>query len=258
MESWQLKFTPQLSGQANMEYDLRLFEQFEEGKIPSTLRIYSWKPKCISLGYAQKIERWIKGEKARGGPWGQGRWDVVKRPTGGGIVFHNEAEVTYSIVTDLNNPILPKGLVPAYKKLSEAVVYALGEIGIKAEIGHKNPHPPTLKIPPSPSGRGGRALRSVGEGSHLCFSFPAEYEIVVGGKKIVGSAQKRGNRTLLQQGSIFVSSTSKAAFSVLKSRQNEINAISVEEILGRKVSFDEMAKALTIGFRESLGHIFRS
>jgi len=231
-----------------MDYDLSLFEQFEKGEIPSTLRIYSWKPKCITLGYAQKMERWI-GEKARKGKEsdegsiGVGGWDVVKRPTGGGIVFHNEAEVTYSIVTSLDNPILPKGLIPAYKKLSEAVVYALGEIGIKAEIGEEKLDSRQSKIE---------------NRNHLCFSFPAEYEIVVDGKKIVGSAQKRGKKALLQQGSIFVSPTPKEAFSVLKSVQNNLNAISVEEVLGRKVPFDEMAKALTKGFQKSLGLSFRS
>lgn len=248
MESWQLKRTPQLSGQANMDYDRQLFNDFEAGKIPSTLRIYSWKPRCVTLGYAQKMERWLDGTMA-----GKMGWDVVKRPTGGGIVFHNEAEVTYSIVTALDNPLLPKGLVPAYSRLSEAVVDALQIIRVKAEIGHKSPHPLSQILPPSPTGRGGRALRSVGEGSHLCFSFPAEYEIVVDGKKIVGSAQKRGKKALLQQGSIFMSPTDKSVFSMLKSGQNQLNAISVEEILGRKVSFEEMAKALTKGFQECLG-----
>ena len=39
-----------------MELDLKLFHDFERGRIPSTLRIYSWQPRCVSHGYAQKLE----------------------------------------------------------------------------------------------------------------------------------------------------------------------------------------------------------
>src|SRR3990167_7314802 len=104
-------------------------------------------------------------------------WDIVKRPTGGGIVFHNEAEVTYSIVTEIGNPLLPKGLVPSYKKISEAVVAGLAGIGVAAELQTSNIKLQNKSKSPNQKSR-----------TSLCFSFPAEYEIVVSGKKIVGSA----------------------------------------------------------------------
>lgn len=196
-----------------METDLKLFNDFEQGPSPSVLRIYSWKPKCISFGHSQEVIN-MKG------------WDIVKRPTGGGTVFHNDAEVTYSLVTDLNNPTLPRGMIPSYKKISEAVVKALNSIKVPAEI---RPSYINLKQP----------------NSSLCFAYPAEYEVVVDGKKIVGSAQKRGRKTLLQQGSIFVKRTKIKGFSD--------NAISIEEILGKKIGFDELKEALTTGFSKILG-----
>jgi len=236
MTKWQLIITPELSGSKNMEQDLKMFNDFEAGKIPSTLRIYSWKPKCITLGYAQKmdglIDRLIAGKKG---------WDVVKRPTGGGIVFHNKAEITYSLVTEIDNPKLPKGLVPAYKKISEAIVNALNNIGVPAEINNSEFVIPSGR---SPSGRG--------RNSSLCFSYPAEYEIVVDGKKIVGSAQKRGKKALLQQGSIFVRNLSDGELALLKKPHKEYNAVSVEEVLGREVGFAELADALVKGFKEVL------
>ncbi|MEA3494182.1 MAG: hypothetical protein U9R38_07375 [Candidatus Margulisiibacteriota bacterium] len=197
MDPWQLVISPKLPGSTNMETDLKLFNDFEQGLIPSSLRIYSWKPKCVSVGYAQEM---IKKDG----------WDVVKRPTGGGIVFHNEAEVTYSLVTAINNPLLPEGMIPSYKKISEAIVYGLKILGIDAGIAFRVPQP---------------AFRT-----SLCFDHPAEYEVVVDGKKIVGSAQKRGKSTLLQQGSI-----------------------CIEEVLGMKVGFDEVKDALTAGFSKVLG-----
>lgn len=240
MICWRTMKTPRLTGAVNMTNDLLLFRNFESGLIPSTLRIYSWRPNCVSLGYAQKKDRWIDEAKAK-----QLAWDVVVRPTGGGIVFHNEAEVTYSLVTEIDNPLLPKRLVPAYKKISEAVVWALKHLGIDAVIGK-----PNKESPSTPLG----ASRKTNTG--LCFSYPAEYEIVVGGKKIVGSAQKRGKRAMLQQGSIFMRQPPREILSVLKNPCAEHNAVSVEEMLGREVGFEELSEALFCGFKEKLGVCF--
>ncbi|OGC23917.1 hypothetical protein A2291_05370 [candidate division WOR-1 bacterium RIFOXYB2_FULL_42_35] len=220
-----------------MDYDLKLLADFEEGRIPSTLRIYSWQPKCITLGYAQKVDQEIDVEKAR-----ELGWDVVKRPTGGGIVFHNEAEVTYSLVTALDNPLLPKGMIASYKKISEAIAWALKQFGIEAEVQNSK-----IKVKnkfQAPSSK----LKT-----NLCFSYPAEYEIVVGGRKIVGSAQKRGKKALLQQGSIFVRETPKDIFQVLKKPYQEQDAVSVEEVAGKSFSFGEIGKVLVFGFEKVLG-----
>lgn len=229
MRNWRLISSPGLTGPTNMELDLKLFHDFERGRIPSTLRIYSWQPRCISLGYSQKIEEEIDTKKAA-----SLGYDVVRRPTGGGIVFHNEVEVTYSLVTELDNPALPKGLVPSYKKISAAVVKAMLHLGVKVEI--------------SQAGAGHKASNK-----GLCFSYPAEYEIVFSGKKIVGSAQKRGQRTLLQQGSIFIKQPEENVFKVLKKPFAGHNAVSVEEVLGRSVSFNLMKEALVAGFGDELG-----
>ena len=165
---------------------------------------------------------------------------MIKRPTGGGIVFHNEAEVTFSLVTAIDDPILPKGLVPSYKKISEAIVFALKGLGIPAEIRN-------------PSFLSGQVSDFGFRNSALCFSYPAEYEIVADGKKIVGSAQKRGRKALLQQGSIFVCGTEESAFSVLKKPYDDVNAISLEEALGRETTFNEIFSALVDGFGKILG-----
>jgi lipoate-protein ligase A len=229
---WQLLKTPQISGLANMEFDLQLYRDFEQGKIGPTLRIYSWQPRCLTLGHAQKIDEEINMELAAALGW-----DVVKRPTGGGIVFHNEAEVAYSLVMDKDDPKLPKGLVPSYKKISEALVIALKSYEVQAEI-----HNSSLGI----------------HNSSLCFSYPAEYEVVVDGRKIVGSAQKRGRKALLQQGSIFVSPTPVPALEILKKERVPLNAISLEELISRVPSYDELLAALVEGFQETLGINFHA
>ena len=241
MAAWRLIQSPKLSGQSNMRSDLQIFNAFEKGSGISTLRIYSWQPQCISLGYSQKTKDLIDEQKAK-----SLGWDVVKRPTGGGIVFHNEAEVTYSLVTAIDNPILPAEMISSYKKILEAIVCAIRKAGIDANIAR-------VDRPLRPVGLRARPTRNL-----LCFSYPAEHEIVVNSKKIVGSAQKRGKRALLQQGSIFVRRIDASAYAALKEKADNIDAISVEEILGRAVPFKELSAALVKGFEERLEIKFKT
>ena len=233
-----------------MARDRKLFQDFEKGLISPTIRIYSWSPACVSLGYSQNLEEEIDLDQCR-----HLGWDVVKRPTGGGIVFHNTDEVTYSIVTGKDS--LPGGLIESYKSISRAVVLGLNKLGIKAELtvnseqwtvdsGQK-----AACLPKSPDRIGGRRRKSrVRE--NLCFSYPAEYEIVVDGRKLVGSAQRRGRRALLQQGSIFVSNKFNGIFSALKKpidlEAYHKEAISVQEILGDEIKFQDIMQALIMGF----------
>jgi len=232
LKNWQFVEFPPLPGIINMQVDVMSFQGFELGDIPPTIRVFAWQKPCISLGYSQKIEEEIDQQKAA-----QLGWDVVQRPTGGGIVFHNTAEVTYSLVMDKDDPLLPKGLVPAYKKISEAIVWALGEVGIKAELQTSN-----LKLQ--------NKSQIKNDKSQLCFSYPAEYEVVYRGKKIVGSAQKRGKRALLQQGSIFVRPNPPEVYAILKKEYDCEKAISVEEVLGRPVDFQELSRAIRSGFEK--------
>ena len=222
----QIETTPKVSGSQNMQTDLQLFRDFEKGTVRPSLRIYSWKPSCISLGYSQKAEKLLNLAAAK-----KFGFDIVKRLTGGGIVFHNEDEVTYTLILPYDYPGLPKGLVPTYKYISQIVIDALGKLGIGAGIavGKKS----------------GRCA------ADLCFTYPAEYEIVVNGKKIVGSAQKRGKRGFLQHGSIFVSRRDFDKFKKVLLNPSEAaleKAISIEGVIGRKFSFEEISTVLTQTF----------
>jgi len=244
-----------------MELDVMSLKGFEGGDISSTIRIFTWQNNCVSLGYSQKIEEEIDIQKAK-----QMGWEVVQRPTGGGIVFHNPAEVSFSVITSIDDPTFPPGLIPSYLKVSEAVVEGLKILGVAAEIQSSplsrcfDRDPESLKYimgsgHPSPSSmeRGMNPPQAEKGVRSLCFSYPAEYEIVVGGKKIVGSAQKRTKKALLQQGSIFVRENPDTVYSMLKHPYDKENAICVEEILGREVSFSEISKALKTGFEKKLG-----
>ncbi|MCX5726819.1 MAG: lipoate--protein ligase family protein [Candidatus Saganbacteria bacterium] len=204
-----------------MDIDRDLFKKFEKNLIPPTLRIYRWKAPCISVGYFQRIEGTIDHEKGR-----ELGIDIVKRPTGGGILLHNEVEVTYSIVASLNGD-----MIDAYKRISQAVISGLKKLGINAELS---------------------ANKNSGF-TELCYSFPASYEITFQGKKLVGAAQRKGRRGFLQQGSIFVENDMEKLFSVLKNKNNEpVKVTSIKEILGKVPDFKKMKDCLISGFKEAI------
>lgn len=207
LSTWQLIISPPLSGPENMDIDRNLFRQFERDGLPPTLRIYRWKTPCISVGYSQSIESKINSERCGGLGL-----DVVKRPTGGGILLHNEVEITYSVVANLGNNMLD-----SYKLISQAIIVGLKKLGIEAEL----------------------SKRKKQKFTELCYSYPASHEVTVHGRKLVGSAQRRGRCGFLQQGSVFVEGV-------------PLPAISIKEILGRVPGFEELSQALIAGFKEVL------
>ena len=206
------------SGKYNMEYDLYLFNNFEQGTIPSTLRVYGWERPCISLGYTQEPEKELNMANCK-----KHGVEIVKRPTGGGIVFHNENEVTYSFICGNDEKKLPEGLIESYKFISNIVIKALKKFGLNAELSDTRHN----------------------EQARLCFSFPASYEITLEGNKIVGSAQKRDKKALLQQGSIFIRNTELKPAEFIR---NCIDFRSIYDITGAEIDQIGLSKVLSTEF----------
>ena len=216
------------SGRENMDIDLALLKDLERGVIRPTIRFYRWQPACVSLGYSQNPEHLVDAEHLK-----DLSWDIVKRPTGGGAAFHNTDEVSYSITARSDDQMFMGGLAASYKIISGAIISALSRLGVQAELS--------------------RAKKTVH--SSVCFSYPTNHEIVSAGKKIVGSAQKRGKAAFLQHGSIFVSRIKDEVISAVngadvKGIQNSY--VSIEEMIGRKPSFDEIISALKPAFEQVL------
>lgn len=100
----------------------------------NTLRLYSWRPSAVSIGYFQSIERVLDIEKSR-----ELGVDYVRRISGGGAVFHDHGgEITYSIVVDQDSPILPKRVVDSYPVLCDGVIRALTCVGLQPKFSGIN------------------------------------------------------------------------------------------------------------------------
>lgn len=205
------------------------------GENPPTIRLYGWRPPAVSIGYFQDFVKEIDLESCRrlGIDW-------VRRPTGGRAVLH-ENEVTYSVAVP--ESVLRGSVLETYLVLSNGLVAALRSLGADAGV----------------VSRGGVHKGS----SAACFDAPSSYEVVCGGKKVIGSAQTRHNGIILQHGSIPLRFDAARAAAVLKLDSERTReriaanlserAAGLEQVLGRPVGAAEVRAALIDGFARGLG-----
>lgn len=159
-----------------MALDEALMDSVREGARPA-LRLYRWRPACLSLGRNQPAaECYDRAEIARRG------LDVVRRPTGGRAVIHAR-ELTYSVVV---NDRRLGGLRQSYVTINRALLEGLAQLGVRAVL-----QPGSARRAPVPS-------------TEPCFRDPAEGELVIDGRKLIGSAQYRHRGVVLQHGSLLL------------------------------------------------------
>lgn len=238
MDTWRLVLTPPARGVWNMAVDEAILEACMRGESLPTLRLYAWNPPCLSLGYAQGVsEVDYPRLHSRG-------WDLVRRPTGGRAILHTD-ELTYSIAAPISNPRVAGSLLELYSRIANALVDALRFLGLPVEVQERGASPGSQNTNP------------------VCFEVPSVYEITVGGKKLVGSAQARRGGGVLQHGTLPLSGDLTRILQVLifpdeASRRQAAErllakATTVEAALGRPVTWDEAARAFTAAFRDVLG-----
>ena len=168
----------------NMRRDAALLLAAEAGTEP-VLRVFRFAPAGITLGRAQDPERELDLARCRAAGVG---WAV--RPTGGRAIFHDE-EWTYSLAAALDEPLWGGSLERAYGAVSRLLAASLGRLGVPVRLAHGE-------------ARGGPAPRAREGAAPPCFASTARHEIVLEGRKLVGSAQRRTARALLQQGSVLL------------------------------------------------------
>ena len=203
-----------------MGVDEALLRSAEQGR--STLRFYRWSGQWISLGYSQSCSSSLAGDCARVGV------DWVRRVTGGRALLHGR-DLTYTVAAPRSE--LPGDLGQVAGQIAMALEKGLRDVGI-----------PAARTPadrPSP-----------GSDVFDCFSQPAGNEIVLEGRKLVGSAQRRTRGALLQHGSICLAAHSGDVRRA--TRLEGHGSISLEE-WGSRVSEEELREALAAAFGDSLG-----
>ncbi len=169
-------------GPANMALDEALLDRAAGTPDIAYFRTYGWSPPTLSLGYFQRFSD----------VGGEARWRdvaIVRRPTGGGAIFHDQ-ELTYSIILPGTHPVTrPNTLL--YRAVHGAVAKVLRSFGLGASrwgsVEHASGVDPVDESKP-----------------FLCFTDRDAEDIVDSGSKIVGSAQRRRHGAILQHGSILL------------------------------------------------------
>lgn len=249
--TWRILYSGDQTGEYNMALDEAILQGVEAGQSPPTIRLFGWKTPVISLGYMQKAKTELDFASIH-----RDEIEVVRRPTGGRAVLHID-EWAYSIIArnDCESWGTDKSL--SYHHISQALVQTItGPSGM-----------------PSIDRGEQKTSRSVGGAFQPCFASTSRYEVVVDGKKLVGSAQRRRRDAFLQHGSILCSERhldvvnylllnteqKQSYFEVLKN-----NAISLERWYQKKIDrhqlfngfLERLAKAL--GVNAKLGDVLPS
>ncbi len=191
----------------NMRRDtLLLARAGGESDVAPVLRLFRFSPHGITLGYAQRPERELDLELCSSDqiPW-------AVRPTGGRAIFHAE-EWTYSLAARLDDPDWGGTLTEAYGAIVDLLVRSLIRLGVPARHGAPSDRhaPEAAAVHRAMVVRGGDedSAGAVTAAAHPvaapCFASTARHEVVLEGRKLVGSAQRRTARGLLQQGSLLL------------------------------------------------------
>jgi lipoate-protein ligase A len=180
---------PPADGLWNMAVDEALLHSAEFDGL--TLRFYQWDEPTLSLGYFQSLADREQHEASR-------RCPVVRRASGGGAIVHDR-EVTYSLVAPVSQRF-GASAAELYDVVHRSLCETLDAWGINATLFE----PPLVQLgaPPPPS----PALPE----PFLCFARRTRGDVVLGGYKICGSAQRRHQYRVLQHGSLLLARSAAA------------------------------------------------
>jgi lipoate-protein ligase A len=239
MNTWRWISGGSAGGASQMATDKAILEHASDLGKP-TMRVYFWKPYCISLGYHQAVQC-IDIDRCR-----KDTIDVVRRPTGGRAVLHAE-EVTYSVIIPRKHAFFSQNISDVYNKISVGLCAGIQKLGIPARL----------------------EKHSIDLHSHYrsslsasCFSAAARNEILVDGKKLVGSAQRNGTEGILQHGSILVDDAhlnlpeylTRIPDDEKKNMKAAIagKTVTIRSFLKKKISYPEIVAGIRSGMEDAL------
>ena len=146
---------------------------------------------------------------------------IIRRFSGGSAIFTDSGQLIFAIVLDAS--LLPSDIVESYEKVCGAVIRGLSILGVKAEYKPVN-------------------------------------DILVGGKKISGSAQLRRGGVVLHHGTMLVDTDLESLAAVLKPPQGKKddqsvmkNVTNLREAMGEAPDVQVLKRALVKGISDAFG-----
>lgn len=160
------------------------------------IRFYKWRSPALSFGY---FSRFLDVEEH------SAERDIVRRWTGGGIVFHG-SDVTYSIIVPAADVVFQKTPRVSYEMIHSSLREVLladgepAELASVAAVYHRRDHTNSAVYDRRDHTNSAVIDRRYSEGA--CFANPVRADVLLSGRKIAGAAQRRTRAGLLHQGSI--------------------------------------------------------
>jgi len=232
---WWMYSDPPGNPSGNMAKDAWCMEQAEATGRP-LLRLYEWDRPTLSVGRAQKVLREIDPQGVR-----EAGVSLVRRGTGGRAVLHG-SDLTYAVAAPAGRPEFQGGILRVYREISRVFEVFFRGLGIEPEVK-------------AYTGRE-RAMQA----SAICFATPSAFEILVDGRKLVGSAQRMKARSLLQHGSLPLRSQTAMLAKVFRDTtpaavagtMTDLTTLGILPGLSQAQLRDRLAEA----FAEVLGAVF--
>jgi len=193
----------------NMAIDEALTRKcIDSENTPATIRFYTWKETSCSIGYFQKMKDVLKAPNNKGIP-------VVRRPTGGGIVYHGN-DITFSIVKKRMQPNRQENITSFYKLIGKSLLRGLERLGFTC----------TFYLPEEESHRSDKERKPLNNRpsqQSFCSVTPAKYDIMIAGSKVAGYAARKSQGAVLCQGYLDVHKRWKEQYK--DSREKAINLL---------------------------------
>lgn len=241
-KAWRWISDPPRSGPVNMAIDEGLLHQLNESSQEQTIvRFYEWERPTLSLGRHQKIELAADREfcRARG-------IDIVHRPTGGRAVLHDR-ELTYAVVSNDREIFNSSSVVETYKGIAQGLCRGLQRLGVSAVLADA----PTHTLGPAENPLMGKSP---------CFNSPSRYELMVGQRKLIGSAQRRLQRSFLQHGSLLLDCDLHLLAQTTRANEQALSKkiITLRSLLGPALQRPAVEGALLAGLAEEFVVTFQN
>lgn len=170
VKRWCLIVDGRYPSTQNMPRDLALFEKVKCGELGGCLRIYNWDMPAVTIGHHQ--QGFAPVDATLDIP-------IIRRPTGGGAVLHGD-DITFSISAPIMGVLRP-GILESYTVIARALEQAFRSCALRVAM---------------------QGTQTQSGYAAVCFDRAAEVEIVLEGRKLMGAAQLRQGKFLLQQGVI--------------------------------------------------------
>ncbi len=197
----------------NMAVDESLFISALDENARPTIRFFQWEKPSITFGYMLKVDDELNVELCceRGVPF-------IRRITGGGVVFHG-CDITFSIIFPRNLAPDTSSALNSYRFINRLFLRAFSDLGVRVSLLSEDVDDDNSR----------------GNSRNVCFTEPTTYDVLYGGRKLVGNAQRRRKGWVLNHGSILYNTRYREMADLVADAEDAPalfakNCISIEEV----------------------------